>query len=178
MKTFKILLSLVLFLSLTLGGGLVGATTPTRVRKADQAEWLKYSAFCRSIVPDTVVQYGVRRFVAQYQAQKDFSYLPCDSCRSIIIKEGEYYFDWVEPMDTVWFKVTPRDYQQNSLKTPVARTYYAEINQAFISRKYITHIRQRRATVRDFYEHWMTKQMDYVTKTPQICFVYKLRILP
>jgi hypothetical protein len=153
------------------------AATPTRVRKADQAEWLKYSAFCRTMVPDTIVQYGVKRFTRQLIAHKDFSYLPCDSCPSIIIREGQPYYEWKRPVDTVWFNVDCRDYQQNSLKKPIARTYYAEINQVFIKRLHICHVRQRRATVKDFYEKWMTKDLSYPVKTGAVTFVNKLRIV-
>lgn len=171
---------------LTLWGRLVGAAllfffliaaTPTKVRKADQAEWLKYSAFCRAMVHDTLPQYGVKRFVKQGIATRRFSYLPCDSCPSILLNIGDPYYQWKNPVDTVWFKVEHRDYQQNSLRAARTRTYYAELDQVFISRKHIYLVRQRRATVKDFYEHWMLKNMDYVKKTDGVTFVNKLKIV-
>lgn len=153
------------------------SATPTSVRKADQAKWLQYSAYCRQMVQDTLIQYGVKRFDHQWIAQKDFSYLPCENCQSIIIHEGEPYYEWKHPIDTVWWIPTKRDYLQNSLRTAKSRTYYADLNQVFISRPYIYMVRQRRATVKDFYEHYMLGNLDYKKVTDGVNLVNKLKLV-
>jgi len=152
---------------------LISANTPTRVRKADQAQWLQYSSYCRTIVPDTVRQVGY------FSGATRTVYLidDIDANGTILHHAGDTTYFNVENPDTTWFICQCKDYQQNSLRLEKTLTYTIPFKKVALVREKVCHIRQRRATVKDFYEWWMIPGDKYITKrTPEIAIVQKLQI--
>jgi hypothetical protein len=132
---------------------LLMAATPTVVKKADQGEYTKYLAYCNKLVADTVEQLGriTYKFVVYPKADIRLG-------NGKVLKAGEPDYFFGNTPDTVWFAVVCRDYKAGSISTsPKPRSYYYEPKQLCIHRNKVCRIRQRRATVKDFYEWWMKK---------------------
>lgn len=149
------------------------SATPTRVRKADQAEWLKYSAWCRKIVPDSIRQVGyfsgAKRTVWLIDGTDD---------RGVLHHAGDTTYFNVNHPDTTWFICQCNDYQQNSLRIEKTLTYQIPFKKVALVRKKVCHVRQRRATVKDFYEWWMVPgDKYYKVRTPQVTIVQQLKIV-
>jgi hypothetical protein len=101
-----------------------------------------------------------------------------DSTGTILHHAGDTtYFNVVNP-DTVWFICQCKDYQQNSLRLEKTLTYKIPYQKVALVRPKVCHIRQRRATVRDFYEHWMVPgDSSAIIRTPAINIIQELKII-
>ena len=165
MKNLLLLLIACLFFSA------VTAQIPTRVRKADQAQWLLYSAYCRTMVPDTIQQPGSRGFEHVTEIKTDFT-----TTNGTTYHAGDRYYFWNEPIDTIWYFCKCKDYKENSLNTRIQPYTITVPNRVFFLRPKICLVRQRRATVKDFYEHWMLGNLDYY-KYETISLTYRIKLV-
>ena len=161
----KLLFLLIAFLLLV-------SATPTRVRKADLPQWDKYSLYCRTIVPDTVRQVGY------FSGATRTIWLLNDTVNGQIVHhQGDTTYFNVDHPDTIWFIYPCRDYQQNSLRIDKILTYQIPKGKVALCRKKVCHIRQRRATVKDFYEWWMVPgDKYYTTRIQEVSIVQPIEI--
>ena len=129
------------------------AATPTYVKKGDQAEYQSYLAYCNTLVNDTVEQLGRVSFNFVIYPKADIVL-----GNGKVMHAGEPDYCWTVPLDTVWFPVNCKDFKTGSIMSaPPIQSYYFEAKQVCIHRDHICRIMQRRASVKDFYEWWMTK---------------------
>ena len=130
------------------------AATPNLVKKADLPEYQSYLAYCNTLVPDTVEQLGRASYKFVVYPKKDI-----DLGNGKVLHAGEPDYWWTDPLDTVWFPVVCKDYKTGSIKADtLPRSYCYEVKQVCIHRNHICRIRQRNATVKDFYEWWMVRK--------------------
>lgn len=129
------------------------AATPSFVKKVDLPEYQSYLAYCNTLVNDTLDQLGraTYKFVVYPKIDIDFG-------NGKVLHAGEPDYWWTDPLDTVWFSVICKDYKTGSIKAaPLTRSYYYDVKQVCIHRNHICRIKQRRASVKDFYEWWKVK---------------------
>lgn len=112
------------------------------VKVADRPEYNNYLKYCHKFVPLKLLQAGKFRIVKQANGQYT------DSIGHYVLKQ---------PADTFWYVLDIPRYKY----PPKIVTYNYDVDEMFIGLYVTVMVRQRKSSIRDFYQYWMTDSIKH-----------------